>query len=220
VLEGLFGPSYNVTRTDELMRQGHLSQLDIQCLVLKHPPKTFDVYEDEIQYLIGHEQRNNFIKNLALDLKGNSLVLFQRVESHGAVLYEKINKNKGDNRKVFFIHGGVDTEERELVREITERENNAIIVASYGTFSTGINIKNLHNVIFASPSKSRVRNLQSIGRVLRKGKGKVKATLYDISDDCSTKNRRNYTLNHFIERIKIYNEENFNYDIITIQLKV
>jgi superfamily II DNA or RNA helicase len=219
VLEGLFGPSYNVTRTDELMRQGHLSQLDIQCLVLKHPPKTFDVYEDEIQYLIGHEQRNNFIKNLALDLKGNSLVLFQRVESHGAVLYEKINKNKGDNRKVFFIHGGVDTQERELVREITERENNAIIVASYGTFSTGINIKNLHNVIFASPSKSRVRNLQSIGRVLRKGKGKVKATLYDISDDCSTKNRRNYTLNHFIERIKIYNEEKFNYEIITIQLR-
>jgi superfamily II DNA or RNA helicase len=219
VLEGLFGPSYNVTRTDELMRQGHLSQLDIQCLVLKHPPKTFDVYEDEIQYLIGHEQRNNFIKNLALDLKGNSLVLFQRVESHGAVLYEKINKNKGDNRKVFFIHGGVDTQERELVREITERENNAIIVASYGTFSTGINIKNLHNVIFASPSKSRVRNLQSIGRVLRKGKGKVKATLYDISDDCSTKNRRNYTLNHFIERIKIYNEQKFNYEIITIQLR-
>ena len=202
------------------MRQGHLSQLDIQCLVLKHPPQKFDVYEDEIQYLISHEQRNNFIKNLALDLKGNTLVLYARVESHGAILYDKINKNKGDNRKVFFIHGGVDTEERELVREITERESNAIIVASYGTFSTGINIKNLHNVIFASPSKSRVRNLQSIGRVLRKGKNKVKATLYDISDDCSTKNRRNYTLNHFIERIKTYNEENFNYEIITIQLKV
>ena len=155
-----------------------------------------------------------------MDLKGNSLVLYQRVESHGAILYDKINKNKGDNRKVFFIHGGVDAEERELVREITERESNAIIVASYGTFSTGINIKNLHNVIFASPSKSRVRNLQSIGRVLRKGKDKVKATLYDISDDCSTKNRRNYTLNHFIERIKTYNEENFNYEIITIQLKI
>ena len=219
VLEGLFGPSYKVTRTDELMRQGHLSQLDIQCLVLKHPPQNFDVYEDEIQYLIGHEQRNNFIKNLTLDLKGNTLVLFQRVESHGAILYDKINNNKLENQKVFFVHGGVDAEERELIREITEKENNAIIVASYGTFSTGINIKKLHNVIFASPSKSRVRNLQSIGRVLRKGKDKVKATLYDISDDCSTKSRRNYTLNHFIERIKIYNEEKFNYDIITIQLK-
>ena len=174
VLEGLFGPSYKVTRTDELMRQGHLSQLDIQCLVLKHKPQTFEAYNDEIEYLISHEQRNKFITNLALDLKGNSLVLYSRVEAHGAVLYDKINNNKRDDRKVFFIHGGVDAEERELVREITEKEKNAIIVASYGTFSTGINIKNLHNVIFASPSKSRVRNLQSIGRVLRKGKRQSK----------------------------------------------
>jgi superfamily II DNA or RNA helicase len=219
VLEGLFGPSYNVTKTEELIRQGHLSQLDIQCLILKHPPQKFETYEDEIQYIISHEQRNNFIKNLTLDLKGNTLVLFQRVESHGAVLYEKINNNKGENQKVFFIHGGVDTEERELVREITERENNAIIVASYGTFSTGINIKNLHNVIFASPSKSRIRNLQSIGRVLRKGKDKNKAVLYDISDDCTHGSRKNYTLNHLIERIRIYNEEKFNYEIITIQIK-
>ena len=219
VLEGLFGPSYKVTKTDELMRQGHLSTLDIQCLVLKHSPQKFDTYQDEIEYLIQHEQRNNFIKNLTLDLKGNTLVLFARVESHGAVLYEKINNSKRNEHKVFFIHGGVNVEERELVREITEKENNAIIVASYGTFSTGINIRNLHNIIFASPSKSRIRNLQSIGRVLRKGANKVKATLYDISDDCTHNSRKNYTLNHFIERIKIYNEENFNYEIISIQLR-
>ena len=219
VLEGLFGPSYKVTKTDELMRQGHLSQLDIQCIVLKHSPQRFESYEDEIQYLISHEKRNKFITNLSLDLKGNTLVLYSRVETHGAILYEKINSIKKSDRKVFFIHGGVDTEERELVREITEKEKDAIIVASYGTFSTGINIKNLHNVIFASPSKSRIRNLQSIGRVLRKGKDKVKATLYDISDDCTYNSRKNYTLNHLIERIKIYNEENFNYEIITIQLK-
>ncbi len=219
VLEGLFGPSYKVTRTDELMKEGYLSQLDIQCLILKHPSQKFETYQDEILYLIEHEQRNKFITNLTLDLKGNTLVLFSRVEAHGAVLYEKINTNKRSDRKVFFIHGGVDTEEREVVREITENENNAIIVASYGTFSTGINIKRLHNVIFASPSKSRIRNLQSIGRVLRKGNGKVKATLYDIADDCTKNERRNYTLNHFIERIKIYNEENFNYEIITIQLR-
>ena len=219
VLEGLFGPSYKVTKTEELMRQGHLSQLDIQCIVLKHPEKKFETYQDEIEYLITHQQRNTFIKNLTLDLKGNSLVLYSRVEAHGQVLYDLINKDKKDDRKLFFIHGGVDAGERELVREITETENNAIIVASYGTFSTGINIKNLHNVIFASPSKSRIRNLQSIGRVLRKGKGKVKATLYDISDDCTYKSKRNYTLNHLIERIKIYNEENFNYEIITIQLR-
>ena len=193
VLEGLFGPSYKVTKTDELIRQGHLAQLDIQCLVLKHPPQKFETYQDEIEYLITHEQRNNFIKNLTLDLKGNTLVLYSRVEAHGAVLYEKINTNKKDDRRVFFVHGGVDVEQRELVREITERENNAIIVASYGTFSTGINIRNLHNIIFASPSKSRIRNLQSIGRVLRKGANKIKAILYDIADDCTKNSKRNYT---------------------------
>ena len=219
VLEGLFGPSYKVTKTEELMKQGHLSQLDIQCLVLKHPPKKFETYEDELQYLITHEQRNNFITNLALDLNGNTLILYSRVETHGAILYEKINNTKHTDRKAFFVHGGVDAEQRESIREITENENNAIIVASYGTFSTGINIKRLHNVIFASPSKSRVRNLQSIGRVLRKGKDKIKAILYDIGDDCTYHSTKNYTLNHLIERIKIYNEENFNYEIITIQIK-
>ena len=219
VLEGLFGPSYKITNTKNLQDAGHLAKLDIQCLVLKHPPQRFETYQDEIEYLITHEQRNNFIKNLTLDLKGNTLVLFSRVEAHGQVLYDLINNNKKTDRKLFFVHGGVDAEERELVREITENEKNAIIVASYGTFSTGINIKNLHNIIFASPSKSRIRNLQSIGRVLRKGANKVKAILYDIADDCTYKSKRNYTLNHLIERIKIYNEENFNYEIITIQLR-
>ena len=219
VLEGLFGPSYKIINTDELMKKGHLAKLDIKILLLKHPPNRFEVFEDEVQYLINHTKRNNFIKNLTLDLKGNTLVLFSRVETHGQPLYELINNGKVDDRHVFFIHGGVETDERERVREITEKENNAIIVASYGTFSTGINIRNLHNVVFASPSKSRIRNLQSIGRVLRKGENKVKATLYDIADDISYKSRKNYTLNHLIERIKIYNEENFNYDIVNIPLK-
>ena len=116
-------------------------------------------------------------------LKGNTLILFTRVENHGKLLYDLINSKASESRHVFFVHGGVDVEEREHVREITERESDAIIIASYGVFSTGINIKNLHNVIFASPSKSRVRNLQSIGRVLRKGNNKTKAMLYDIADD-------------------------------------
>jgi len=219
VLEGLFGPSYKIIKTDELMKKGHLATLDINVLLLKHPPNKFETFEDEVQYIITHDRRNNFIKNLALDLKGNSLILFARVEKHGQPLYDLINNSKVDNRHVFFVHGGVPTEDREKIREITENEDNAIIVASYGTFSTGINIKRLHNVIFASPSKSRIRNLQSIGRVLRKGDRKVRATLYDIADDISYKSRKNYTLNHLIERIKVYNEENFNYDIVNIPLK-
>ena len=220
VLEGLFGPSYKIIKTNELMKKGHLATLDINVLLLKHPPNKFETFEDEVQYIIGHNRRNNFIKNLALDLKGNTLILFARVEAHGEPLYNLINNNNTiENRQVFFVHGGVDTQSREQVREITEREDNAIIIASYGTFSTGINIKNLHNVIFASPSKSRIRNLQSIGRVLRKGSQKTRGTLYDIADDISYKSRKNYTLNHLIERIKVYNEENFNYDIVNIPLK-
>ena len=219
VLEGLFGPSYKIIKTDELMKKGHVATLDINVLLLKHPPNKFETFEDEIQYIITHSRRNNFIRNLALDLKGNTLILFARVEGHGEPLFNLINNNSIIDRHVFFVHGGVATEDRERVREITESENNAIIVASYGTFSTGINIKNLHNIIFASPSKSRILNLQSIGRVLRKGSNKSKATLYDIADDISYKSRRNYTLNHLIERIKVYNEENFNYDIVNIPLK-
>ena len=219
VLEGLFGPSYKVTQTKELIDKGHLSKLQIKILIMKHNPQVFEAFEDEVQFIIGHEKRNKFIKNLALDLKGNTLVLFARVESHGLPLYESINSSAEKRRKVFYVHGGVNAEEREMVREITEKENDAIIVASYGTFSTGINIKNLHNVIFASPSKSRIRNLQSIGRVLRKGNGKSQAVLYDIADDCTKQNRKNYTLNHLIERVRIYNEEQFNYEFIQINLK-
>ena len=219
VLEGLFGPSYKVTQTKELIEKGYLSKLQIKVLLLKHNEHQFNEYEEEIQYLITHDKRNKFIKNLSLDLKGNTLILFNRVETHGQPLYEMINSSAAKDRKIFFVYGGVDAEEREKVREITEKENDAIIVASYGTFSTGINIKNLHNIVFASPSKSRVRNLQSIGRVLRKGENKNKAVLYDIADDITYKTKKNYTLNHLIERIKIYNEEKFNYEIIQIDFK-
>ena len=218
VLEGLFGPAYKIIRTDELIEKGHLAKLDIKILLIKHDPHKFEAFEEEVQFIIQHEKRNNFIKNLALDLKGNTLVLYSRVESHGEVIFNLIN-NSVTGRKVFFVHGGVDAEHREEIRAITEKEDNAIIVASYGTFSTGINIKNLHNVVFASPSKSRVRNLQSIGRVLRKGNNKTKATLYDIADDTTYGSRKNYTLNHLIERVKIYNEENFNYEIIPIKMR-
>ena len=219
VLEGLFGPSYKVTQTKELIEKGHLSQLQIKVLLLKHNEHKFGEYEEEVQYLISHEKRNKFIKNLALDLKGNTLILFNRVEAHGMPIYNLINNSAAKNRRIFFVYGGVDAQEREKVREITEKESNAIIVASYGTFSTGVNIKNLHNVIFASPSKSRVRNLQSIGRILRKGDKKSSAILYDIADDITYKSRKNYTLNHLIERIKIYNEEHFNYEVLQINFK-
>ena len=218
VLEGLFGPSYKIIATKELIEKGYLAQLDIKVLLLKHSPKKFENYEEEVQEIISNTKRNNFIKNLALDLKGNTLILYTRVESHGMIIHDLINRNCDDSRKIFFIYGGVETEERERVRQIIESEKDAIVIASYGTFSTGINIKNLHNVIFASPSKSRIRNLQSIGRVLRKSNKKSSATLYDIADDFTHNSRKNYTLNHLIERVKTYIEENFNYEIVQIKI--
>ena len=219
VLEGLFGPSYKVTQTSDLQSKGQLAKLDIRIILIKHPAIPFDDYREEMNYIIEHDKRNGFIKNLALSLDGNTLVLYSRVEAHGEPLYNLINSSVDKGRKVFYVHGGVDGEEREEVRSITEKEKDAIIVASYGTFSTGINIKNLHNVIFASPSKSRIRNLQSIGRVLRKSKDKTSAMLYDIADDITYNSKKNYTLNHLIERIKIYKEEDFNYELSHIKLK-
>lgn len=213
-ITGLFGPSYNSINTKELIEKGRAAKLDIKCLVLKHPPQKFNSYEEEVQYLISNDKRNNYIKNLSLSLKGNTLLIFSRVETHGEILFNMIKKDCVDERKIFFVHGGVDAKEREEVRSIVEREANAIIVASYGVFSTGISIKNLNNIILGFPSKGRIRVLQTIGRGLRKSKTKDKATLYDVADDCE----KNYTLNHFIERVKLYNEEEFEYDIFPVKL--
>jgi superfamily II DNA or RNA helicase len=128
-------------------------------------------------------------------------------------------KDIDSERKVFFIHGGVDAEERELVRKIVETENDAIIIASYGTFSTGINIRNLNNVVFSSPTKSRVRTLQSIGRGLRLSTIKDSVVVYDIADDLKHKNHVNFTLMHFMERLNIYNSEEFDYKIYNVDVR-
>ena len=223
VLEGLFGTVRKVTTTKELMTQGHVADFTIKCLLLKHgdsicqAAKNF-TYPQEIEYLVLNESRNKFISNLALSLEGNTLVLYQFVDKHGVILHDIINK-ASTGQRVFFVSGNVDGEAREEIRKIVEKETNAIIVASYGTFSTGINIKNLHNIIFASPSKSRVRNLQSIGRGLRISETKTSATLFDIADDLRHKKHENFTLKHFAERIKIYSEEKFDFRIYKIGLK-
>lgn len=223
VLEGLFGPVEKVTTTKELIDNKQLSNFQIKCLVLKYSDEICETmknttYQEEIDYLISNKNRNRFIRNLAISLGTNTLILYQMVEKHGKILYNDILE-KANGRKVFFIHGKVETEEREEVRRIMETENDAIVVASFGTFSTGINIRNLHNIIFASPSKSRVRNLQSIGRGLRQNDGKDMATLYDIADDLRYKKHMNFTLKHFVERVKIYNEEKFTFKIYNIGLK-
>ena len=226
VLEGLFGPVEKVVTTRELIEKKNLADLNVRCIVLKHKNiRERMSYADELQYLVSNEKRNKFISDLLLYLNGNTLCLFQFVEKHGKVL-EKLVKEELENgtfddrlREIFFVYGGVSGLEREKIRGIVENETNAIIIASYGTFSTGINIRNINNIVFASPSKSKIRVLQSIGRGLRRTESKVDVRLFDLSDDLGYKGNQNYTLTHFTERLNIYNEEQFNYEISRIKLK-
>jgi superfamily II DNA or RNA helicase len=224
VLEGLFGKVYKVTSTKKLIDDKHLSAFQINAIVLKHPASIcFDLknisYQEELEYLIGSESRNKFIVNLTNSMNGNTLLLFRFVEKHGSILYDMIKKGSSGNRKIFFVYGGTPADTREQIRHAVESEHNAIIVASYGVYSVGVNIRNLSNIIFSSPSKSRIRNLQSIGRGLRKIKGKKISTLYDIADDLKCNDKDNYTLNHYYERMKIYKEEKFAVTNFHVQLK-
>lgn len=226
VLEGLFGTTFAVTTTKSLMEKKQLAELNIECVVLKYDSDTIkqhkkDNYQDEIKFLVQNEKRNTFIKNLAVSTKSNCLVIFQLVELHGKVLYEMIKEKAhkiNPDRKVFFVSGQTDAEAREEIRHITENERDAIIVASSGVFSTGINIRNLENIIFASPTKSRIKTLQSIGRTLRIGDHSDKAKLYDIVDDMTDKSHKNFAVKHFLERVKIYNEEKFKYKLHRVNL--
>ena len=220
VLEGLFGQVKKIISTKELIDRGTLAELEIDCIVLKHTEEEakrvrYYTYAEEINYLVSHPKRNKFIENLCKNIKGNTLLLFQLVEKHGVLLYNEI---KTLDRKVFFVYGGTTTETREKIRAITEKETNAIIVASYGTFSTGINIRAINNIVFASPSKSRIRVLQSIGRGLRQSDDKSRVKLFDVSDNITYKSRPNFTYRHFTQRLNIYKEEQFKYQINRINL--
>ena len=224
VLEGLFGKVYQVTSTAKLQQDKTLADLDISVLLLRYHndhcvKMNGEKYQEEVDWIVTHEPRNKFISKLALDQKGNTLVMFQFVEKHGQVLYDMIKDLAPEGRKVFFVHGGVDASDREQIRGIVEKQNDAIIVASLGTFSTGINIRNLHNIVFATPSKSQVKVLQSIGRGLRQSDDGSTTKLFDIADDLHMPGYKNFTLRHSGERIKMYTKEGFRYKIYPINLK-
>ena len=220
VLEGLFGGVEKVVSTKELMDKKTLANLRIKCILLKHPNiRERMTYAEELTYITGNDKRNDFIANLLVHLTGNSLCLFQLVEKHGKILHDKVKEKDNVGPNIFFVYGATDTKEREEIRAIVDREQRSITISSYGTFSTGINIRNINNIVLASPSKSKIRILQSIGRGLRTSSTKNSILVYDIADDISYKERYNFTLTHFKERLNIYNEEQFNYDIDKVKLK-
>jgi len=226
---GLFGSVHKIISTKELMDKGLISQLEIRPVVMKYPLqeckklRALKEYQKEVDYIVTHKGRLQFVASLADSVsknKGNTLVLFQFVPKHGIPLHQLIKKIVTD-RPVFYIDGGVKAEERERIRGEMEKTTGAILVASYQTLSTGVNIKNLHNIIFASPTKSKIRVLQSIGRGLRKLEGKEICTLYDLVDDFSHKLRKhtwlNYVLKHFMSRYEIYKNEKFTIKIKEIR---
>jgi superfamily II DNA or RNA helicase len=224
VLQGLFGRTYKVTTTRDLQDEDHLAQLEIKRIELEYSEeerKNFGTktYQEELEYIVTHQKRNNFIAKITADLSGNTLVLFNYVEKHGKPLFQLINNITDENRKVFFVSGETDTSDREAIRKIVEGQKDAIIVASLGTFSTGINIRNLHNIIFASPSKSQIRVLQSIGRGLRKSEDGRITQLYDIIDNISWKSKKNFALKHSEERLKIYEKERFIHKTYKVPIK-
>ena len=223
VLEGLFGPVKRVITTHELQKKEALAQLDIDIILLKYAkefcqPTENRSYQDEIDFLVTYEKRNKFIANLAVNQTGNTLVLFNLVDRHGKGLRDLIESRLKDGQRLFFVSGETKTTDREQIRNIVDKQKNSIILASLGTFSTGINIKNLHNVIFASPSKSQIRVLQSIGRGLRLSDDGSVTKLYDIADDLHWKSKKNFTLLHSGERIKIYTKEQFPYKITQVEI--
>ena len=220
VLEGLFGSVEKVVSTKELIDKKTLANLKIKCIILKHSNiRERMKYAEELEYIVTNEKRIDFVVNLLQHLRGNTLCLFQLVEKHGKPLFERLENERSSGRDYYFVYGGTETQEREEIRTLVEQSRDSIIVASFGVFSTGINIRNIHNIVLASPSKSKIRVLQSIGRGLRTSSTKDSVLIYDIADDMTYRERPNFTLTHFTERLNIYNEEQFDYEISKVKLK-
>lgn len=220
-LEGLFGKKFTTITTRELIDRGQAAKLDINLVKLNYPEVECKkirgiTYQEEIDYICKHKRRNAFICRLAGKLKGNSLFLFQKVE-HGEELYKTLVEMY-PNRKVYLWHGGINSDKRNTDRELIEKDNDSITVASYGTTSTGTSIKNLHHVVFASPYKSEIKVLQSIGRGLRISKTKNSVKLYDLIDNLRIGEHRNYALKHFLERVELYNQQKFDYEQHSINI--
>jgi superfamily II DNA or RNA helicase len=217
-LTALLGSVKTFSKSSELIEKGILADIEIKGIVLKYGEEITKQFKGqkkvewqaETEIIRQIPARKKFICQLAASCKGNTMVLF-KIRDYGRDLH-KLIKNNFPDKHVYYIDGTVKVDYREKVRKVTEKHEGIIIVASYGTFSTGINIKNLHNLIFAESVLSSVKVIQSIGRLLRKYFNK-NAKLYDITDDLSWKSKRNYCLKHFLQRMRYYDHEEFTYDI-------
>lgn len=221
-LVGLFGKDIRVNTTRELMDRGQVASLDIKSIILSYPDSIRKLthkmsYQDELDTIVGYSPRNDFIVKLCKNLKGNTLVLFRYVEKHGKVLKDLLEKNT--DKKVYLITAETDSDLRSDIKKLLETVDDAIVLGSYGLLSTGVSIVNLKNMIAASPTKSKIRILQSIGRILRKNDVKTHATFFDIVDDLSWDGERNYAMNHYKVRHEYYVQEEFQVDFVSVPLR-
>jgi superfamily II DNA or RNA helicase len=222
-IEGILGPAIQFIQTKNLMNKGLLATIGIDCILLQYTDEEKQLlkkqkYPDELKWIITNKKRNEFVKELALKTKGNTLVLFNYVEDHGKPLAALLESAKS-GRPIYFISGKTEADTREYIRKVVDTERDAILVASYGTTSAGINIVNIDNIIFASPTKSIIRLLQSIGRGLRVSAKKKTLKVFDIVDDLCWLKNKNHIFRHFEERVKIYKKEKFDYKIFSMSLK-
>lgn len=232
VLESLFGPVKEIIKVWQQIEQGIACPLIIRSMVLKYTPESLKglkpkdkkkgiSYQDEDKFICNHQKRLKFIASLALTRKNNTMILFDKVEKHGKPLFDLISKYAEKyNKEVFFIWRKTPNKERTRIKRYAERNNNVIIIASYKIFSTGTNIKNIHHLILAASTKSKIRLLQSIGRGVRLCKGKLLLVVYDIVDDFrkTKRSKQNYGIKHFLERVKIYTKEKYPYKIEKVSI--
>lgn len=220
IIKGLLGPIKRIVSASDIIEQGRASPVEVKMVMLEHDSSSRKSlctqkkkvtgkhrYQVELDYLNSMEKRRDFIYGMVSSLEGNTLVLFDRKESYGQQLYETYKELFPDT--TFLITGDVSADEREKIRLGMEVQDKAVLWASYGTMSTGTSIKKLHNLVLISSSKSIIRVLQSIGRLMRKHSEKEKATIYDIVDNLTIEQEANYMLTHAQERIEFYSNEAF-----------
>lgn len=211
-LMGRFGRAFVAATTHELQQGEDLSNIRIKVLKLVYAKRRKMTYQEEISFLVSSPERNKIIVESALSQNENTLILFNFIEKHGKVLQKML---KGRGKRVFYFDGNTLGEERDRIKNLVENERGCILLAPFKCAATGMNIKNLHNVIFAHPFKAKIRLIQSIGRVLRLHKTKEYATLIDIADDMGN----NITLKHFNERQALYQNQKFPYEIKNIVIE-
>lgn len=219
VLEGLFGQVTRVTSTHTLMAQQHLTPLRVKMCVIQYAEDRCRQvrqlpYQEEVDAIVTDPARLDIVALTAAQCTGTTLVLFNFVEKHGKPLFQRLQDIVGDRRPVYFVSGEVAADDRERIRQWVAGHTHSVIVASYGTFSTGINIPNIHTLIFASPSKSKIRVLQSVGRSLRLHESKTHATLIDFVDDFRVGRHVNHTFRHGEQRAQYYASEKFPFTVM------